>query len=119
VQHGLSAGRFRVRDSGGEALAMVVAVGDNADFQIISLLLSLAPPPSFSYYGPDARRLTAAATASRVPRDNAHPSIFYGGITFFSALASPYAVKISAGKKDSGLIVAIRRRKPFSLLGGG
>jgi hypothetical protein len=33
VQHCLSAKRFRLRDSGGERLAMVVAVGNDADFQ--------------------------------------------------------------------------------------
>jgi hypothetical protein len=33
VQHGLSAQRFRFRNSRGERLAMIVAVGDDADFQ--------------------------------------------------------------------------------------
>jgi hypothetical protein len=33
VQHCLSAKRFRLRDSGGERLAMVVTVGNDADFQ--------------------------------------------------------------------------------------
>jgi len=37
VQHCLRTERFRLGDSGGERLAMVVAVGDNADFQITSL----------------------------------------------------------------------------------
>jgi hypothetical protein len=33
MQHRLGAQRFRLRDGCGERLAMVVAVGDNADFQ--------------------------------------------------------------------------------------
>jgi hypothetical protein len=33
VQHGLSAQRFRFRNGRGERLAMVVTVGDDADFQ--------------------------------------------------------------------------------------
>jgi hypothetical protein len=40
VQHRLGAKRFRLRDSRGERLAMVVAVGDNADFQTL-------PPRAF------------------------------------------------------------------------
>jgi hypothetical protein len=44
VQHCLGAERFRLRDGRGERLAMVVAVGDNADFQIISLPLASSSP---------------------------------------------------------------------------
>ena len=55
MQYRLSAERFRLHDGRGERLAMVVAVGNDADFQVISFPSVLSSPGSVSHHGPDAR----------------------------------------------------------------
>jgi hypothetical protein len=55
VQHGLGAQTFRFGNSGGERLAMIVTVRDDADLQVSSFPLSSLRSVSVSYRDPYTR----------------------------------------------------------------
>jgi hypothetical protein len=102
VQHRLRAERFRLRDGRGERLAMVVTVGDDADFQVTSFAPTLSAPRSVSYRGPDAR-IALGGRRILLVRDPDYDHVvacsaskfFLWRHSLFFAFASPHARKIS------------------------